>query len=105
MRRAKISRASVPILVRVFNARSGADATAGVTAEDSVDAEDARMGALIVRIAEEIVTAEEIAARIGVRIGAQIAAEIGAADALSGAAAMARIAGITEGTPHRGGLS
>jgi hypothetical protein len=76
-----------------------------VTAEDSVDAEDARMGALIVRIAEEIVTVAEIAARIGAQIGAEIAEEIGVADALSGAAAMARIGGITEGTLHRGGLN
>jgi hypothetical protein len=105
MRRARISRASAPILVRVSNARSGADATAGVTAADSVDAEDARTDALIVRIAEEIVTAVEIAARIGALIGVEIAAEIGVADVLSGAAAMARIVDITAGTLHRGGLS
>ena len=92
MRRAKISRASAPILVRVSSARSAADATVGEIAAVSADAVDAPTGAPIVHIAEAIVTGVEIA----VRIAAAIAAE----DASSAAAAMAtaRIADITADT-------
>jgi len=91
-RRARISRASEPIRVHVFNARSAADATAAGTEGDSGDAVGVRMGVPIVRIAAEIV--DQIADRTGVRKEAEIAA----GDASSAAADTARIGDIMEAT-------
>jgi hypothetical protein len=91
--RARILRASAPILVRDSSARSAADATAAVIVEVSADAVDAPRGAPIVRIAVEIVIVVATVARIGARIAARIGAVIAAVDASSAAlVAMARIA-------------
>jgi len=90
--RAKILPASAPIHVPASSARSAADATAGVIAEVSADAADARTGVPIVPIAAATVD------RIAVPIAAVIVDRIAAEDASSAAADMARIVGITAAT-------